>query len=455
MKNLALGVYVLRVSTIAILAGCGALPYGQPQAPRVLLDDSARAAGDGAIRHVVIIIQENRSVDNLFYGYPKADVRSYGYKENGAKVELKPVGLDATWDLEHDARAFVTACNGRGRIIGTHCRMNGFDKIFYGCGGSGEPRCPNANPPYSYVPHEQTKPYFAMAHQYVLGDQMYASDFDLSSFVSHQYIIAAQAGRTIDYPSGPPGCEGGPSDVIDTINQKRQTDGVVSPCFDYTTLAAELDAAKLSWRYYASPIDSGGGSWSAYQAVKYIYNGRDWTKDVISPQTQFFSDVTAGKLPVVSWITPTCANSDHAGCGSKTGPSWVAALVNAVGESKYWDSTAIFVFWDEAGGWYDHAPPPYVDYDGLGMRVPLLVISAYAKRNHVSHVRYEHGSILKFIERRFGLAVMSASDRRANSPEKDCFDFSRGPRKFTRIPSQYGEDYFLHQPADPRPLDTE
>ena len=82
----------------------------------------------------------------------------------------------------------------------------------------------------------------------------------------------------------------------------------------------------------------------------------------------------------MSWVTPTWANSDHAGSGSNTGPSWVTSLVNAIGESQYWDSTAIFIFWDDYGGWYDPEPPAYADYDGLGMRLPMLIISPYAKK---------------------------------------------------------------------------
>jgi phospholipase C len=450
-----------RGSCIAAVAisGCGGsqaaspLPAVAPQAANALFERSI-SSGSSVIQHVVIIIQENRSLDNLFYGYPKADTRPYGYNERGEKIDLKPVGLQAKWDVEHDSTAFFTACNGTGRIPGTQCRMDGFDEIGVGCGGSsGDPRCPHKNPVYSYVPHGETIPYFAMAQQYVLGDRMFASDFDLSSFVSHQYIIAAQADRTINGPSGGT-CPGGLDDTIATIDRKRQIDGYIVPCFSYTTLGKELDAKKLSWRYYTSGAAQVGALWNAYAAVKYVYDGPDWRKDVIRPQTRFFNDIKNGKLSAVSWITPTLANSDHAGSGSKTGPSWVASLVNAIGESTYWNSTAIFVFWDEGGGWYDHVPPPHLNYDGLGMRVPLLVISAYAKNNYVSHVQYEHGSILKFIEERFGLPAMSASDMRANSPG-DCFDFSQSPRKFTPIPAEYGEDYFLRQPLDPRPVDTQ
>lgn len=89
--------------------------------------------------------------------------------------------------------------------------------------------------------------------------------------------------------------------------------------------------------------------------------------------------------------------------------------------------------WDEWGGWYDHVKPPYLDSDGLGMRVPLLVVSPYAKAGYVSHIQYEHGSLLKFIEDIFGLPRLAASDTRANSPAGDCFDFTQKPRPFKPI----------------------
>jgi phospholipase C len=402
----------------------------------------------------VIVIQENRSVDNLFQGFPGADTRPYGYDSAGKKIKLKPVGLDIQWDLAHSSTSFFAACDGQGSFPGTDCNMDGFDQEYWDCGHSGYPPCPNQNPPYSYVPRDETEPYFEMGEQYVFADRMFSSNFDASSFVSHQYIIAGQSSSAVDYPSGWWGCYGGRGDKIPTVTQERQISGSIRACFDNATLGNELDKAGLSWRYYASADNQDGGEWSAYQAIKRIYYGPDWKKDVISPQTLFFDDVTNGKLPVVSWVTPTCANSDHAGCGSASGPSWVASLVNAIGESKYWKSTAIFIFWDDYGGWYDHVPPKLIDYDGLGFRMPLLIVSAYAKKGYVSHKRYEHGSILKFIEDRFGLPRLSASDARANSPT-DCFDFSRAPRTFSRIKAPYDKSYFLNQAPDPRPPDSD
>ena len=146
------------------------------------------------------------------------------------------------------------------------------------------------------------------------------------------------------------------------------------PCYDYQTLGDELDHAHLTWRFYASKYGSdgsgSGAEWSAYQAVRHIRYGQDW-KNVISPNWRFIVDVGQGKLANFTWITPVCDDSDHVNCVGKYGPSWVAALVNAVGESKFWDSTAIFIQWDDWGGNYDHVPPPYEDRDSLGFRVPL------------------------------------------------------------------------------------
>ena len=412
-------------------------------------------ASSGKIQHIVIIVQENRSFNNLFYGFPGAKTQTYGYDTKGGKISLKPVGLDTTWDIIHDYYDYLAACNGTGKYPGTGCRMNGFDSQYWGCGhGSSQPPCPNANPPYSYVPQSETKPYFYLGEHYVLADQMYASNVDASSFISHQYIIAGQASSGVNYPSSWWGCEGTYSNFISTLTSGRQYGSSIPMCWTNKTLGDEMDGAGLSWAYYASKIYGDGGIWSAYQNISQTYNGPDWKKDVISPQTQFFGDVSKGRLRDLSWITPTCKNSDHAGCAGKTGPAWVASLVNAIGKSKYWDSTAIFIFWDDYGGWYDPEPPAKVDYDGLGMRIPMLIVSPYAKNGYISHTHYEHGSILKFVEETFGLAPLAASDKRATTPD-DAFDFNAPPRKFETVPSVHGIDYFMHQSPDYRPPDND
>jgi phospholipase C len=407
-------------------------------------------SSSGKIQHVIIIVQENRSFNNLFYGFRGAKTAKYGFDSNGQKIVLQPVGLETTWDIDHSSNSFFAACNGTGSIPGTNCRMNGFNNEYVGCGHSGPP-CPNKNPTYSYVPHSETKPYFEMAKQYVLADEMFASNFDASSFISHQYIISGQAVSAVNYPSSAWGCPGGGGDKISIVGQQRQIpQGNEVVCWDPTTLGDELDNAGVSWGFYTATVNGDLGIWSAYQAINHIYNGPDWKTDIITPQTQIFSDLSNGNLRAVSWVTPTWENSDHAGSGSKTGPSWVTSLVNAVGQSKYWDSTAVFIFWDDYGGWYDPVAPAYVDYDGLGLRLPMLIISPYAKQGYVSHVPYEHGSILRFTEDQFGLGRLSASDTRANSPESDAFDFTQPPRKFVRIKAPFDQSFFMRQPISHR-----
>ena len=380
----------------------------------------------GKIKHVVIIMQENRSFDDLFQGYPGANTQSYGYDSNNKKIALQPVPLEAQYDINHSIREYFVACNGSGSVPGTNCAMNGFNNEQPSC-----LRSCGSDPQYGYVPASETTTYFNMAGQYVLADNMFTSHID-DSFISHQYIISAQANHAEYFPLSSWGCEGGASDTVGTLNPDR-TYGPSEPmCWNVTTLADELDAAHMTWRFYASAVSNGdGGLWSAYQNIKHIYYGKTWKKDVISPQTQILTDVANGTLANVTWVTPTFETSDHSGFDSNQGPAWVASVVNAVGTSKFWDSTAIFIFWDEWGGWYDHVAPPYVDYDGLGFRVPLLIISPYAKQNYVSHVQYEHGSMLRFAEDEFGLGQLSASDARANSPAADAFDFTQKPRPFS------------------------
>jgi phospholipase C len=405
---------VLTLAWIFCLAACvghmpGAVPVPQ------------QAAGMSRIKHVVWIMQENRSFDDLFQGYPGADTSPTGEDSHGNTIALAPISFTAGYDLDHSSTSFFRDCNGTGSIPGTDCRMDGFNREQrYYCYHH---RCP-PHAQYGYVPHSETRLYFEMAHQYTLADRMFASHLDLS-YVSHQYMIAGQANGAVDYPDSVWRCE--PGNMIGTLTDRRTYGPNIPVCQNYRTLGDELDDVGLSWRLYSATKSS---QWVAYGSIRRIRFGPDWKRNIVGSPSQVIVDVAHGRLADVTWVTPTCQNSDHAACGSATGPQWVASVVNAIGESPYWNSTAIFVMWDEWGGWYDHVPPPHLDFDGLGFRVPLLVISPFAKRGYVSHVQYEHGSLLRFIEDRFGLAQMAASDARANSPAGDCFDFTQAPRAF-------------------------
>jgi len=401
--------------------------------------------GAGKITHVVYIVQENRSFDNLFQGYPGADTVGAGKDSFGKIIKLKPASLAAYYVIDHSAQAMFSACNGPAKLPGTKCGMNGFNLEGYGNGPKGI-----RYPQYVYVPHAESKPYFEMAREGVLADRMFQSQLD-ESFVAHQYVIAAQAQSSVDLPLAQWGCEGGSGDAVATIASDRKIGAYIRPCYDYQTLADELDAAGLTWRFYAGTYgyrsNGDGGEWSAFQAVRHIFYGPQWRQNVITPNWKFITDVRAGKLANFTWITPVCDDSDHVNCPGGYGPSWVAALVNTIGKSKFWNSTAIFVQWDDWGGLYDHVPPPYKDYDGLGFRVPLLILSPYARRAHVSHVQYETASVLRFAEDLFGLGQLAAADRRAASPAGDCFDFSAEPRAFGKIQAPLPPKFFMTRRA--------
>ena len=407
-----------------------------PDARNVVHSQALRAAlrrapyqSSGKIQHVVYIIQENRSFNVLFKGFPGATTASKGDDENGNKVKLHVQNLSQGWDMDHSVNGFFADyANGA---------LNGWNEEDACCG---EPK----DFAYAYIERSQVKPYWSMAEQYVLADNMFQSNLD-GSFISHQYAISAYANHAVNYPSGAWGCTGSAGDVINTLLGNRTIGPNISACFNQQTLGDELDNAGIGWRFYAAPTSNTGTIWSAYQAIQHIYEGPDWAKDVITPSSQFITDVQNGILEPVTWVTPTWANSDHSGNNSDTGPSWVTQLVNTIGNSPFWGTTAIFIQWDDWGGWFDPVEPVYEDYDGLGFRVPLIVISPYAKQGYVSHTQYETASVPRFIEDTFGLGQLAAADGRANDPSNDCFDFNQPPRPFQTISAKYSKNFFLKQ----------
>ncbi|MBV9103176.1 MAG: hypothetical protein JO060_06265 [Candidatus Eremiobacteraeota bacterium] len=384
------------------------------------------SAGQGKIRHVVVIVQENRSFDNLFSGFPGADSATYGFTHTGQKVNLQPVGLEFFGDLDHERHGWqVEYDNGK---------MDGFDQEFVI--GANLPPCFA----YSYVPHNETTVYWTLASNYALADRMFESDSS-GSFAAHQYLIAAQSAGVVGSPDNVPwGCDA----PAGTITELGGPGGTLLPgpypCFTYATLATSLDAAKLGWYFYtpsfvgSSPYyDVGGLLWSSFDAIKEVRSGPDWARNVISPNSQILSDIANNRLPAVSWVMPTFEDSDHPRSDSATGgPNWVGGIVNAIGKSSAWSSTAIFILWDDWGGWYDHVPPPQLDLVGLGFRVPAIIVSPYARHHFVTHQQHEYGSIVRFIEGVYGLPSLGQSDDRAAGMD-DAFDFTQSPGPYQPV----------------------
>ncbi len=399
--------------------------------------------GVQVIQHVIIIMQENRSTDNLFHGLKGADTANYGFNSKGQKITLKSVPLANSYGIDHYHPDFVAMYDGG--------KMDGADLIPTQCGKG----CP-PNPQFAYVPESDVKPYFQMAEHYAFADRMFQSNQG-PSYPAHQFIIAATSAPSatsklfegedtfgISKPAKHSGCGSAPYIFTYLINPVGQENQVVFPCFEHLTLMDLLDNQNLSWRYYTFNLDY---VWTGPNAISHIYNGKDWSYVIPSPK-QVLTDIAKGQLASVSWVTPPALSSDHPHGNDGSGPSWVASIVNAVGKSKYWNSTAIFITWDDWGGWYDHVPPTIINSYMYGFRVPLVIVSPYAKPGYVSHVTHDFSSVVKFVETAFGLPSLGFGDAYSDDLT-DCFNFNQKPLVFHTIKAPLKAKYFLNDNSPP------
>jgi phospholipase C len=411
------------------------------------------------IQYVVVIFQENRTPDNLFHGLPGADIANSGTNSAGQTIPLAPTSLANNYDLNHSHGAFVAMYNGG--------KMDGADKVSISCSANAT-GCPPANPQFKYVSPSEVQPYFQLAKQYAFGDRMFQTNQG-PSFPAHQFIISGTSADTAtstlfaaENPVVPPnaaptgegaGCNAPVGTLVSMIDPSGVESSRIYPCFEHPTLTDLLDGRRVDWRYYA-PSAEGLSIWVGPDAIQHIRSGGDWSR-VILNQTQVLTDIEKRVLPQVTWVIPSGQASDHAGINDGAGPSWVASVVNALGNSPYWPHTAIIITWDDWGGWYDHVPPPSISnsYE-YGFRVPLIVVSPYAKPAYVSHVTHDFGSILKFIEEVFELPSLGYADARADDLS-DCFDLKQLPRLFESIPAKLNANDFLNDKRAPLPPDDD
>jgi hypothetical protein len=257
--------------------------------------------------------------------------------------------------------------------------------------------------------------YWAYATQFGLGDNFF-SGVTSASQPNHVELIAGQTGGQYanDGPCGLPPM---------ALMYSRSTSGFNYfglPCAGITSLPQELDQYGVTWNYY--------GSVSIWDAPLSI-SGLVGSPHNITTPDQFGQDVRTGNLAAVTWVTPSSGESDHPTGMLQPAQNFLAAQVNALMGSPFWASTAIFVTWDEWGGFADHVPPPAVDGVGLSMRVPLIVISPYAKPGYISHSQGEFASFLKFIEENWSLPNLGQRDAVAGTSDlMDFFDFTQSPQ---------------------------
>jgi phospholipase C len=394
------------------------------------------------ITHVVIIVQENRSTNDLFNGFEGADTVRIVQRAHGRPLHLLPEPLTAPYDIDHSHFGFEVEYRGGWTSVSSKC-------------AKGVVICPpEAVRALGYVPRSEVEPYYVMARRYTFANRMFQTN-EGPSFPAHQYILSGTStirnGSSLRAAENPPahngdetgGCDSPPGTLVRVIDPDGQENQKVYPCFNRNSLIQLIEAKSLTWRYYQA--GTGPGLWHAPDAILPVFDSSQFSTDVVFQPARVLSDIRKGDLASVVWVTPTRLESDHAGVTDGSGPSWVAAVVNAVGESKYWDSTAIFVTWDDWGGWYDPILPQQRNSYELGFRVPLIVISPYAKQHYISEKQHEFGSILKFTEEVFGLPSLGTTDA-ISDDLSDCFDFSGPPHTFTPIPAPLPPSYFLKQP---------
>jgi phospholipase C len=452
-----------------------------------------------SFQHVVIIVQENRTPDNLFQGLcsppygsstscsstPSAkqyNIQTSNWLDStatGGTTEPGTVELANDYDLNHGHSGFVAMCD----LTGTVCKMDGAAGV--NCKAHKGDTCPS-KPQFRYVENSKgiMNPYLQMATQYGWANYMFQTNQG-PSFPAHQFLFGgtsaptakddAQAIFAAENMASTGGTGGTQVDAGCTAGKKTevkliQPPGVESsstyPCFEHETMG-DLFPPQVTWRYYAP---SAGSIWTAPNAIQHICvssgfggkcTGQDWVDHVDLTSADVLEDIADCHLRSVSWVIPTGYNSDHANDNDGGGPSWVASIVNSIGNSTdcdgktgYWNNTAIIITWDDWGGWYDHEPPTILpgkqgDYQ-FGFRVPMIVVSAYTSAGLINNNRHHFGSILRFVEQNYGIqeGAMNFADNRAMTDLTGFFNLTAAPRTFAPITAPLSVDFFR---TDKRP----
>jgi phospholipase C len=419
-------------------------------------------AGIHKIRHVIVVMQENRSFDSYFGTFPGADGIPL---KNGVPTVCSPDAVKGTCVKPYHDTADKNFGGPHSHAFAKVDINNGAMDGFIGAARLGvEVACrrnvnvPNcslapANPDVmGYHDRHEIPNYWTYAREFVLQDHMFQSDLAWS-LPEHLRLVSGWSAR----------CEN-PRNAMTCTAAERFPWSRKPPHFPWTDLTYLLHEYRVSWRYYVAKGDQPDCSedqmfcapvpqdartpsiWNPLPAFQTVRQDNQLAN--IAPLRRFFRDVRNGHLPAVSWVAPAEAVSEHPPALVSAGQAYVTSLINSVMRSREWDSTAIFLCWDDWGGFYDHEKPPLVDGQGYGLRVPALVISPYAKKGYVDHQILSQDAYLKFIEDDFlgGARIDPKTDGRPD-PRKnvredapllgnlaDDFNFKQAPRAPVLLP---------------------
>jgi phospholipase C len=372
------------------------------------------------IKHVVYLMLENRSFDNIFGRFPGARGTTKGVRW-GQEVPLIRCPEWLPGDLPHDTASWEAMYRGGA--------MDGFAIGDYG-------------PYYAYsqfAPADLPS-YYTWARRFVLCDNVFASVAG-PSYPNHLFFVAGQAGGAIDNPENiltrhlndgramkSWGCDAFGEDVFVYVQGEGGEVERHASCFGFQSVGEQLSRRGVDWASYSADPYQAGYIWQAYSAIADVFHDEEMWDEHIWPVDDLLRDVEAGVLPSVTWVTPRFQLSDHPPFSTKHAHNWVTDIVNAIMRSDVWESVAIFITWDEWGGLYDHVAPPAIDDGRLGFRVPMLVISPYAKKGYVDDAFAEFSAPLRFISDNWDLPYLTPRIRRSHNYEH-VFDFDRPPRR--------------------------
>jgi phospholipase C len=386
------------------------------------------------IHHVVYLIKENRTFDHMFGRFPGADGVTEGLTCDGEAVPLVRAPDDAPGP-DHSFQAGLKAINGG--------RMNCFDELFGGAQLQA----------YVQFRAEQIPAYWAYAETYVLADRFFSSTYGPTG-IEHLFTVGATTDRFTDHERATPPGQFGENDVPreycedptermwsfrKTLTPEEEAEAfdleeravvgtlkarywfLRQACTDIRVLPDLLEEAGVSWKYYLGDNDY----INTLALVEHVVFGP--MNDKVVDDGEFLRDLEAGDLPAVSWLIPDVEVSEHPAAGSMCeGENWTVEILNAIMRSPEWKHTAVVITWDDFGGFYDHVPPPHVDLYGMGPRVPMILVSPWARQGHVASDTLEFSSVLKMIETIWDLPSLTERDRRAGDM-LDLFDFEGEP----------------------------
>jgi phospholipase C len=400
--------------------GCAG-DVGEPVASPPPAEAAQAPAGPYPIDHVIVIVKENHSFDNLFGSFPGAEGTQVAHTSQGDVAVGRPPLL-LTRDLCHGHGCALADWHGGA--------MDGWLEA--------DPKNAQDHLAFAQYLEKDVPNYWAYARRFVLADHFFSGMLG-PSFPGHSFFLAAQAGWALGNPTqaAPWGCDDAAGTTIDTLEGGTCTVKKVFPCFDYPTVP-DLLPSSLSWKFYTSHLPPLVGElWSMFDAVDHIRNTAAWKQHIVDA-AQFDADVAAGKLPNVTWLVNMDVFSEHPPLGVCAGENWDVKRINAVMASPLWQRSVILIAWDDFGGWYDHVAPP-VQYGcdasapyGLGMRLPLVILSPYARPGYVMKGVASQASVPKLIERLFNLPALHSLDPAAQDGDgvsdlMDAFDFTQAP----------------------------